>query len=426
MEEILKNLSSYLLRLKIRIFFNLLVFTLTIIISIIYYKHFHIFFLTKFYWFYPVILLFAFFIKKIRSKAIIFHELLIPLILIILIFLGNDLDNLSKAKLSNTITITTNILIKYSFFSVLSYSIFFLGYIGFLNDDWKNFFQEEFKKNAKKIINASNIENIDIKYNIEVIESKNISIENPLLNFLNYLILVNTTDNFNKAINYINKNTEHNKDFKLEDEIIIKINNNLTIEAIKIFLKDKYIKRKYGEAGVFDIINFEGFIISTDLKNIYEKLPENKKPILIYKSNLFENPLNIKYINSNDLLLTNEKNISNILPNIENINSLGYQVLTIAHRIYCLYHLEDKNNINLLENILKKAMEKLYIKNNYKKSFILFYQGILYLFISHEDNIFNSKNIFDPPPYLTLNSKKIEEAVNNIKNNFEIILELTL
>lgn len=286
------------------------------------------------------------------------------------------------------------------------------------------FLRKKISKNLNKIIDTENIDNIDIKYNEEIKESKNISAQNQLLNFINYLILINNQDNLNKSLEYINKDFQYQKSFNLQDEIIIKIDNNITIEIVELFLKEEYIKIRNRNIIYYNIINFEGIIISANLGNIYKELLKIQNIILIYKSHLFDDPLNIKFINLIDLSTKDTPNILKNKKNIKNINSLSYEIVNITNEIYCLYNLKDKENIKIIDDILKKST--IIHKNNYKKSFILIYQGIIYIFISHEDNILNTKNILEPPFYLTLNSKKLEKTINDIKEQFKKILKLAL
>lgn len=425
MKEILQNLKSYLSILKIRTFFNPLIFILTIIISIIYYKHFSIFFLSRFYLFYFIIIIgLMITLPQKRKQIIIFNELFILLILIVLIFSGSILDNFSKGKLINTIDLSLPVLIMANLYSVGLYYIAFTTFIEYFNNDWTNFFKKKISKNLNKIIDTENIDNIDIKYNEEIKESKNISAQNQLLNFINYLILINNQDNLNKSLEYINKDFQYQKSFNLQDEIIIKIDNNITIEIVELFLKEEYIKIRNRNIIYYNIINFEGIIISANLWNIYKELLKIQNIILIYKSHLFDDPLNIKFINLIDLSTKDTPNILKNIKNIKNINSLSYEIVNITNEIYCLYNLKDKENIKIIDDILKKST--IIHKNNYKKSFILIYQGIIYIFISHEDNILNTKNILEPPFYLTLNSKKLEKTINDIKEQFKKILKLAL
>ncbi len=248
--------------------------------------------------------------------------------------------------------------------------------------------------------------NIKIKYKptTSLLENQNIPIPFDLLIFINYLMLANS-DNLGLANYYLNKGFTKKFNFNAEDELIIESEDNLEIQIIEVFLKEKYTKTegsgKNKRTITHEITNFEGISISTKLKDI----PILKNPIIIYTSNLFKNPLNTNPIE------TQEKK---------------YKSVNLLKDIYCLYNINDENIFKNLENILIKISDKFYNQKKYYKSLIIYYNNSLYLFINHEDDVFKTKNILESPFYLFANTNTIEKTIMNFKNQLEKILELAL
>lgn len=248
----------------------------------------------------------------------------------------------------------------------------------------------------------------NLKYNL--LKNKNPSFN--LIHFINELILSNT-DNLEQSISYLNRGFDLSFDFVLEDEIIIKSEDNLEIQIIELFLKEKYTKiegtGKSRRTTIKYITNFEGLSISTKLNN--PSIPTSQNPIIIYTSNLFKNPLNIKLRSYKQIIDSKDKQ---------------YHSINLSENTYCLYNINDENTFNNIKNILIKISDKVYNQRKYYNSLVIYYNNLLYLFINHKDGVFNSKNILEPPFYLLTSINNVEKIINNFKNQLEKILKLVL
>ncbi|MGB9638217.1 MAG: hypothetical protein ACPL1F_02840, partial [bacterium] len=87
-----------------------------------------------------------------------------------------------------------------------------------------------------------------------------------------------------------------------------------------------------------------------------------------------------------------------------------------------LYNTEEKEEINKFIDILTKIAEKFFKNENYKKSFIVYYKKILYLFIPQ--TISNSNKLLPIPFYLLANSKNLEKTISNFKLQIQEIVKL--
>ncbi len=251
-----------------------------------------------------------------------------------------DLENLRKSfKLYTLIIVSSLILIiSYPLYNIIisftekQYyleSVFFIVIalliiliiliipISILNFIWE--------KDAKKLIfqslpslieNLSDNARINIKYSPTKKHSKNIN--NDLLKFINEMLLLNGI-NENKAISYLSNGFSRKVLIRLEDELIIEIQEpeleKLNFEAIEVFLEDEYSKSEgYGKRRrtiTHTIENFRGIILSTKLINpnklnneeINFPKVDNKKdtPILIYNKILFTNPTNISFFKNKQI-----------------------------------------------------------------------------------------------------------------------------
>ncbi|MGC8815052.1 MAG: hypothetical protein ACP5O4_02475 [bacterium] len=356
------------------------------------------------------------------------------------------IDIIDKPKSGNTIL------------AVIFFLLFLIIFvpIHILNSIWN--------KEAKKIILTELSSNIDvieqntkinIKYSHIKKESKNIN-EN-LLKFINEILLLNTI-NKDKALYYLSNGYSRNISINLEDELIIDLQdpelNNLNFESIEVFLKDIYSKTEsYRKTGgeinkreiTQEIINFKGIILSTKLNiNNNNKNNENvSNSIIIYKKNLFIDPENISFFkrkennflysfipsvfNFNQLVNHKELNFTiNELPiiNIEDNIKITNKDNNFEINVYIL-HPKDQD-INSFSKIALKIAEKLYINNNFYKSFAVIFNDTIYLFLNHKDNVLKTSNIFEIPSYLFLKIETLEDILQNFKNQLETILKLVL
>ncbi|MGB9638220.1 MAG: hypothetical protein ACPL1F_02860 [bacterium] len=323
--------------------------------------------------------------------------------------------------------------IAYIIFAIF-FSFIIIGVvIYYYNNQWYINSKRIIIENIHKIIKID--QNINIKYNplSSIVKNKSISF-NLLAYFLNELILANT-DNLKKSMNYLQRGFERSFNFKLEDEIIIKTEDNLEIQVVEIFLIDKYTKTegsgKNKRITIKYITNFQGVVISTNLIN--DSIPKTQNQIIIYSSELFLDPINIKIVKLQEI--KEEKSliffilkdlIKSHKIDLIDLKNLKYQITNLYDNIYCLYNLNDEDNFKKIENILTKVSQKIYNEKKFYKSIIVYNNDILYLFINHEDNIFNTKNILEPYFYLFTNTTKLKKMINNFKIQFEKILELAL
>jgi hypothetical protein len=370
-----------------------------------------------------------------------------------------DLENLQKSfKLYTLIIVSSLILIiSYPLYNIIIYLIakqYYLGSVFFiviallliliapisiLNFIWE--------KDAKKLIfqslpslidNLNNNAKIIIKYSPTKKHSKNIN--NDLLKFINEMLLLNGI-NESKAISYLSNGFSRRVLIRLEDELIIEIQEpeleKLNFEAIEVFLQDEYSKSEgYGKRRrtiTHTIENFRGIILSTKLINPnklnneetnFSKV-DNKKdtPILIYNKILFTNPTNISFFKNKQI--HSSFSIFNYLFNtteLINHNELDYQINNIGNDTYIFY--PKNQDITYLSKIALKTSEKLYISNKFYKSFGVIFNNTIYLFLNHQDNIFKSMNLFSVPGYLFSKTDDLENTIQNFKTQLETLLKL--
>jgi len=367
-----------------------------------------------------------------------------------------DLENLQKSfKLYTLIIVPSLILIiSYPSYNIIIYliakqyyleSVFFiviaLLLILFVPISILNFIWE---KDAKKLIfqslpslikNLNDNTRITIKYSPTKRHSKNIN--HDLLKFINEMLLLNGI-NKSKAISYLSNGFSRNVLIRLEDELIIEIQEpeleKLNFEAIEIFLEDEYSKSLGKKTITHTIENFKGIILSTKLINPdklnnqeinFQKKVDNKKdtPILIYNKILFTNPTNISFFKNKQINLS--LSIFNYLFNtteLINHNELDYQINNIGNDTYIFY--PKNQDITYLSKIALKTSEKLYISNKFYKSFGVIFNNTIYLFLNHQDNIFKSMNLFSIPGYLFSETDDLENTIQNFKTQLETLLKL--
>jgi hypothetical protein len=70
-----------------------------------------------------------------------------------------------------------------------------------------------------------------------------------------------------------------------------------------------------------------------------------------------------------------------MIEEVINYKDLNYELINLNDDIYCLYHLDDKEIISKIQNILIKYSINYFINNKLQKSFILYHNNIIYLFI---------------------------------------------
>jgi|GEM_PF-4625991 len=370
-----------------------------------------------------------------------------------------DLKNLQKSfKLYTLIIVTSLILIiSYPSYNIIIYLIekeYYLGSVFFiviapllilivpisiLNFIWE--------KDAKKLIfqslpslidNLNDNTKITIKYSPTKKHSKNIN--HDLLEFINEMLLLNGI-NKSKAISYLSDGFSRRVLIRLEDELIIEIQEpeleKLNFEAIEVFLEDEYSKSQEDDENkrtiTHTIENFRGIILSTKLINPnklnnqetnFSKV-DNKKdaPILIYNKILFTNPTNISFFKNKQV--HSSFSIFNYLFNtteLINHNELDYQINNIGNDTYIFY--PKNQDITYLSKIALKTSEKLYISNKFFKSFGVIFNNTIYLFLNHQDNIFKSMNLFSIPGYLFSKTDDLENTIQNFKTQLETLLKL--
>jgi hypothetical protein len=370
-----------------------------------------------------------------------------------------DLENLQKSfKLYTLIIVSSLILIisypsyniiiyltekqyylEILFFIVIALLTILIISISILNSIWE--------KDAKKLIfqslpslieNLNDNTRITIKYSPTKKHSKNIN--HDLLKFINEMLLLNGI-NKSKAISYLSNGFSRNVLIRLEDELIIEIQEpeleKLNFEAIEVFLEDEYSKSQgYGKRRrtiTYTIENFRGIILSTKLINP-DKLNnqeinflkvDNKKdtPILIYNKILFTNPTNISFFKNKPVQFS--ISIFNYVFNttqLINHKELDYQINNIGNDTYIFY--PKNQDITYLSKIALKTSEKLYISNKFYKSFGVIFNNTIYLFLNHQDNIFNSMNLFSIPGYLFSKTNDLENTIQNFKTQLETLLKL--
>jgi hypothetical protein len=299
------------------------------------------------------------------------------------------------------------------------------------------------EKDAKKLIfqslpslieNLSDNARITIKYSPTKKHSKNIN--NDLLKFINEMLLLNGI-NKSKAISYLSNGFSRRVLIRLEDELIIEIqepaSEKLNFQAIEVFLEDEYFKSQGKRNITHTIENFRGIILSTKLINPnklnneetnFSKV-DNKKdtPILIYNKILFTNPTNISFFKNKQTNFS--LSIFNYLfktVELINHNELDYQINNIGNNTYIFY--PKNQDITYLSKIALKTSEKLYISNKFFKSFGVIFNNTIYLFLNHQDNIFKSMNLFSVPGYLFSKANDLENTIQNFKTQLETLLKL--
>lgn len=299
------------------------------------------------------------------------------------------------------------------------------------NNIWSN---EAKKLIIKSITNTINIEGIDentkilIKYSPKNKYSKNIN--KSLFMLIDEILLLNST-NKSIALSYLSKGFKRSVNIKTEDEIIIELNDNLTFEIIETFFQEEYSKEEgYGKnrrTKIYYIDNFKGVIISSKIDiDIIDK-DYTLTPVVIYKNTVFSNPTRITFFKSKRI---KDNIISSFLNSIFNIHELidhkelYFEITEIPNAVYILH---SKNvNIDKIKNITQKILERIYSKRDFKKSFIVIHNNIIYLFLSHEDNIFRTTDLFEVPFFLFTKPTNLEKTIDNFKNQLESILKLIL
>ncbi len=288
---------------------------------------------------------------------------------------------------------------------ILTLIITFLAIININKKKWiTNFKKIVFtKENLQKIFNLSDISEIEYS------EDRVKNIKGDLTWVINDLILLNS-DKVELAITYINKGYTKHIIHKIGNKIFIK-NNELSIEIIELELISEYEKYIWGKAFeksrkiITKIPNFKGIVVASDTSNSFS-IPV-KDIIIIYKTGF---------------------SIYNIHKYSQYFGKylLDFEITALKidnnNNIYLLYNSNEKEVIAKFISVLSKIAEKFYRNKNYNKSFIVYYKGILYLFIFSEETTSKSNKLISIPFYLLANSKKIEEAISNFKLQIEQII----
>jgi hypothetical protein len=288
---------------------------------------------------------------------------------------------------------------------ILTLIITFLAIININKKKWlTNFKKIVFtKENLQKIFNLSDISEIEYS------EDRVKNIKGDLTWVINDLILLNS-DKVELAITYINKGYTKHIIHKIGNKIFIK-NNELSIEIIELELISEYEKYIWGKAFeksrkiITKIPNFKGIVVASDTSNLFS-IPV-KDIIIIYKTGF---------------------SIYNIHKYSQYFGKylLDFEITALKidnnNNIYLLYNSNEKEVIAKFISVLSKIAEKFYRNKNYNKSFIVYYKGILYLFIFSEETTSKSNKLISIPFYLLANSKKIEEAISNFKLQIEQII----
>jgi hypothetical protein len=270
--------------------------------------------------------------------------------------------------------------------------------------------------NLKKIIsknleNILNLEKIKIEYNYTypdkektLFNSKLTYIKPEVLRVTNDLILINS-NKAEEAISYINEEYTKWFEYNLGDEIIL-TRENFRVEVVEIELKDIYTKRYNKGYHKTKIKNFQGILIILNLSQFISTYIYTKEIILIYKSgfSIYNIQEKSKYFGKY----------------LQNFETSAFKVDN--DKIYLLYNTEEKEEINKFIDILTKIAEKFFKNENYKKSFIVYYKKILYLFIPQ--TISNSNKLLPIPFYLLANSKNLEKTISNFKLQIQEIVKL--
>jgi hypothetical protein len=290
---------------------------------------------------------------------------------------------------------------------ILTLIITFLAIININKKKWiTNFKKIVFtKENLQKIFNLSDIS--EIEYSFEDYLKKNVKGE--VTRLINDLILLNS-DKVELAITCINEGYTKHIIHKTGNKIFIK-NNELSIEIIELELTSEYKKYIWGKAFeknrkiITRIPNFKGIVAALDTSNLFS-IPA-KDIIIIYKTgfSIYNIHKYSQYFGKYllDFEITALK--------IDNNNNL-----------HLLYNSNEKEVIAKFISVLSKIAEKFYRNKNYNKFFIVYYKGILYLFIFSEETTSKSNKLISIPFYLLANSKKIEEVISNFKLQIEQII----
>jgi hypothetical protein len=294
---------------------------------------------------------------------------------------------------------------------ILTLIITFLAIININKKKWiTNFKKIVFtKENLQKIFNLSDMDMFEIEYSEDRVKN----IKGDLTWVINDLILLNS-DKVELAITCINKGYTKDIIHKTGNRLFIK-NNEISIEIIELELISEYKKyirkdiswgRTYSNRKVvIKISNFKGIVVASDTSNLFS-IPV-KDIIIIYKTGFSIYNIN-KYSQYFGKYL------------------LDFEITTLKidnnNNLYLLYNSNEKEIIAKFISVLSKIAEKFYRNKNYNKSFIVYYKGILYLFIFSEETTSKSNKLISIPFYLLANSKKIEESISNFKLQIEQII----
>ena len=225
-----------------------------------------------------------------------------------------------------------------------------------------------------------------------------------ILNYTDSKILINNSNIINELIIILTKIMRDNSNNKLIDDIEVK-NRIIDLLSKITNLNDVCINEK-----IINISSIIETIISYMNDNFYyiEEINYLNKKGIVFNILLLENGLNI----INNILYTNSNSYQKIM---ENFTLQNLEILTnIFDKISLLWEIDDKNNINISEEILKNK----YVFDKYKE---IPNKNLLIQILSIFDNLINLKEKF----IISKIKVKYDEVFNYI-NDIDINMRLKL
>ena len=311
---------------------------------------------------------------------------------------NNSKDTIKKTSSINTKTTTSNITEKRNNIknNILSYNF------NFLNDNYG------FKLNANKSENNSNKkENYGTRYNLllKIGDNKSVELKNKLdkFNYLNDIDNLNLTNN-----NYKNENIE----IKLDELILYEEKLNDVFIAINSFNNMENVSMDN------ECSDFFQFYSNSSLKNKLFNFFSEDNYIIIQSSinlQLFIIMLIYKFSFYNQIMADSITSLIDIFSKLKiNLYLLIKQILIYYNKIKYFENEKNKNNMNILLNILKNS--ELYSINILEDEIIL---NINDNCTSISNNVHNLLNLFS----LKNNMDTISDELTSIFNQLSIINE---
>lgn len=225
-----------------------------------------------------------------------------------------------------------------------------------------------------------------------------------ILNYTDSKILINNSNIINELIIILTKIMRDNSNNKLIDDIEVK-NRIIDLLSKITNLNDVCINEK-----IINISSIIETIISYMNDNFYyiEVINYLNKKGIVFNILLLENGLKIL----NNILYTNSNSYQKIM---ENFTLKNLEILTnIFDKLSLLWEIDDKNNINISEEILKNK----YVFDKYKE---IPNKNLLIQILSIFDNLINLKEKF----IISKIKVKYDEVFNYI-NDIDINMRLKL